>query len=264
MSEAGMRTFRLQRVVEHSPGLKSFYFDVPFEAQPGQFVMLWIPGADEKPFSISDLRDGCLELSVKAVGRFTHRLMEIQPGARLGLRGPFGSGFRLHDRSILVGGGCGFAPLRFLARRLGELGLAHRIAIGVRSRSDLMFAAEYTPCALTSQDGSVGVAGLVTEVVEPMLDAEPAQMLYAAGPEPMLLALRALARRRGVSLQASLERYMKCGFGLCGQCCLDGAGLRVCVEGPVFDERQLDQVTELGLAHRTASGRRPVREVENP
>ncbi len=130
MPDARMRTFKVVRVVEHTPLLKSFYVEAPFAAEPGQFVNLWIPGVDEKPFSISDLAGGLLELSVKAVGSFTHRLMAVRVGDWLGIRGPLGRAFRLEDDSVLVGGGIGFAPLRFLARRLRDAGLRHRAVRG--------------------------------------------------------------------------------------------------------------------------------------
>jgi dihydroorotate dehydrogenase electron transfer subunit len=254
-----MRTFKVVRVIEHAPLLKSFYVDAPFAAEPGQFVNLWIPGVDEKPFSISDLADGLLELSVKGLGSFTRRLMDVRPGDWLGIRGPHGSPFRLEDNSVLVGGGIGFAPLRFLARRLRDAGLKHRVAIGVRARDDLIFSTELTGYEIASEDGSVGELGRVTGVLEPMLDAARPRAIYAAGPEPMLLAVRDIAKQRGIPAQLSLERYMKCGVGLCGQCCLDGPGARVCVEGPVFEGSALEGVTELGAPHRTASGRRPTR-----
>jgi dihydroorotate dehydrogenase electron transfer subunit len=257
MHDARMHTYRVQRVVEHAPQLKSFFLEVPFAADPGQFVDLWIPGVDEKPFSISDLQGTTLELSIKAVGVFTSRMMDVKVGDWLGVRGPFGHGFRTEEDSLLVGGGIGFAPLRFLARRLKEQGLRHRVAIGVRSKADLIFLDDLKGCALASEDGSIGEHGRVTQLVERMLDEAMPKLVCAAGPEAMLLAVGEVARRRGVPAQLCMERYMKCGVGICGQCCLDGPGLRVCVEGPVFDARDLEGVTELGKPHRAASGKRP-------
>ena len=256
MPDARMHTYRVERVVEHGPALKSFYFRVPFVPLPGQFVNLWIPGVDEKPFSVSDVVDGQIELSVKAYGPFTQRLMQAQVGDFLGVRGPYGSSFSLEDDAFLVGGGIGLAPLRLLSRRLREKGLKHRMVIGLRSRSDLIFPDEFKGAEITSEDGSIGAKGLVTAALEPLLARERPRLFYIAGPERMLVAVMEQARRFGVEAQVSLERYMKCGVGLCGQCCLDGPGLRVCVEGPVFDAKRLEGVTDLGQPHRTASGRR--------
>jgi dihydroorotate dehydrogenase electron transfer subunit len=257
MPDARMRTFRVERVVEHGPALKSFYFTVPFTPLPGQFVNLWIPGVDEKPFSVSDVVDGRIELSVKAYGPFTQRLMQVKAGDLLGVRGPYGTSFSLVDDALLVGGGIGLAPLRFLSRRLREKSFKQRLVIGLRSRSDLIFPDEFAGAEIASEDGTIGTRGMVTALLEPLLARERPRLLCAAGPERMLVAVMALARRFGVEAQVSLERYMKCGVGLCGQCCLDGAGLRVCVEGPVFDAKALEAATDLGQPHRTASGRRP-------
>ncbi|MBI5543250.1 MAG: hypothetical protein HY901_05140 [Deltaproteobacteria bacterium] len=129
LDPAKMRTLRVLEVVEHGPGLKSLYFEQPFEAEPGQFVNVWIPGVDEKPFSISDLSGGRLELSVKAYGAFSSRLLEARPGDYLGIRGPFGHGFRLESDAVLVAGGIGLAPIRFLSHRLTARGMAHRVVI---------------------------------------------------------------------------------------------------------------------------------------
>jgi dihydroorotate dehydrogenase electron transfer subunit len=257
MPDARMQTFQVVRVVEHTPLLKSFYFKAPFEAQPGQFVNLWIPGVDEKPFSISDMFDGLLELSVKAIGPFTRRLMEVRAGDWLGIRGPYGTSFRVEESGVLAGGGIGLAPLKFLARRMREAGFKARTVVGLRSRSDLIFPDQFEGCDLASEDGSIGARGIITDLLEPLLEREPPRMLYAAGPERMLVAILEIARRRQIPTQVSLERYMKCGIGLCGQCCLDGTGFRVCVEGPVFDSDKLEGVTDLGEPHRLASGRRP-------
>jgi len=254
---AKMRTLRLLEVVQHAPGLKSLYFEQPFEAQPGQFVNLWIPGVDEKPFSVSNLAGGRMEISIKAYGAFSTRLIESKPGDWLGVRGPFGKGFRLEPDGLLVAGGIGLAPIRFLSKRLEAAGLAHRTVIGLRSKDDLIFPAEYAGAALMSEDGSVGGKGLVTVRVEELIAERRPSVVYGAGPEKMLLAVRDLADRFEVPYQLSFERYVKCGFGLCGQCCLDGEGLRVCCEGPVFTREELAKITELGKPHRTASGRRP-------
>lgn len=254
---AKMRTLKVLEVVAHAPGLKSLYFEKPFEAGPGQFVNLWIPGVDEKPFSVSDLTATRMEVSVKAYGAFSTRLMETKAGELLGVRGPFGQGFELEPDGLLVAGGIGLAPVRFLAKRLAAAGLAHRTVVGVRSTSDLIFPAEYAGADLMSEDGSVGGKGLVTARVEAMLAERRPKVVYGAGPEKMLLAVRDLADRFDVPYQLSMERYMKCGFGLCGQCCMDGEGLRVCCEGPVFDREDLARITELGKPHRAASGRRP-------
>ena len=103
---------------------------------------------------------------------------------------------------------------------------------------------------------SLGVKGLVTEPVKSVLAQGNIDCIYACGPEGMLVALLDLAEEYDVDCQFALERYMKCGIGLCGSCCLDGPGSRVCVEGPVFSRDQLSRITEFGKPHRGPTGAR--------
>lgn len=253
----------VRRMVEHSAELKSFYVDDAAGGEPGQFVMLWLPGVDQKPISISDRCDGLLELTVKAVGHFSRALMGCGEGTLLGLRGPYGHGFELLDNALLVGGGCGVAPLRFLHRRLVENNLNPTLLMAGRTRRDVLFIDDLAASAeldaavqLCTDDGSGGRRGLVTEALDQVIEARRPAAVCAAGPEPMMVRVLEIARRHKKPIQLSIERYMKCGLGLCGSCCLDPEGLRVCVEGPVFDDAGLARIGELGQHHRDATGAR--------
>lgn len=258
LSSHAMHSLPIRQVVAHSAELKSFQFEQTFAAEPGQFVMLWIPGLDEKPFSVSDVRDGWIEITAKAVGPFSRALMECRPGERLGVRGPFGRGFRPRGRGLVVGGGMGIAPLRYLVHRLAQDGFEFSTVLGARTVWDLMFADEFarSGAQLATDDGSVGEKGLVVTLAERLCVRRPLDVLYGCGPEPMLVALKKLADRLGVDCQLSLERYMKCGIGVCGSCCVDGSGICICREGPVLDKAELDRVADFGLPHRDATGRR--------
>jgi dihydroorotate dehydrogenase electron transfer subunit len=254
-----MKTFPLLDVVHHAHDLKSLYFPkLPEPVSPGQFYMLWLPGVEEKPFSVSDVLEDRVEITVRGIGPFTNKVLECQPGTYFGLRGPFGNGFQLCDNMLVVGGGCGVAPVRYLAKQLEAQGLRYTLAVGTRSADDLLFADEYEAAgvAIATEDGSLGHQGLVTDLVRPMLESGSYSCLAASGPEPMLLALRQLALEHKVPVQLSFERYMKCGVGVCGQCCMDGSGIRLCVEGPVLDEAQMAGISELGRPHRDATGQR--------
>jgi len=255
-----MQTFPIANVVTHHDGLKSFYVERPFTVKPGQFVTMWLPGIDEKPFSVSDMTDEHLEITVKAVGPFTKELMNRRKGEYVGLRGPFGKGFSLKDDTLLVGGGIGMAPLRFLARALRAGGKRFRLLFGVRTAADLPFLEFYRSlpgCTIVSEDVSLGNKGLVTTFMDSIIEEGRISHISAAGPEPMLMAVRDLSESRHLPYELSFERYMKCGIGICGQCCMDGSGLRLCIDGPVLDARKLADITEIGLPHRTASGRKP-------
>ncbi len=245
-------------VTEWGPGIRSLRFPKSFDASPGQFVFLWLPGVDEKPFSISALDEDGLELVLRSVGPFTRALERVRPGDLLGIRGPFGRGFQLRGDALLVGGGMGMAPIRFLARELDRQGRRAPLLLGARTAQEIFCHDELAGLGarFATEDGSLGHKGLVTELLEPLL-SQDSPSLCACGPEPMLLALRNVAQRHGLPCQLSFERYMKCGLGICGQCCLDGSGIRLCVEGPVLQGADMDLVTDLGLPHRDATGLRP-------
>jgi dihydroorotate dehydrogenase electron transfer subunit len=254
-----MKTFPVRSVEVHREDIRSFTFAGIEPALPGQFVTLWLPGVDEKPFSVSNVVDGITEVTVLAVGPFSQAMMAVKVGDRVGIRGPFGRGFSLEGPALLVGGGMGIAPLRFLAEEMVRREVMHTVLLGSRTRSGIIFRREFAEdgTRFATEDGTLGRQGLVTDLLADELSTGRFGRLYACGPEAMLVAVRRLAEEHRVPYQLAMERYMKCGIGVCGQCSLDGSGIRVCKEGPVLDATDLAGVTEFGLSHRDASGRRP-------
>jgi len=262
------QTVRIREIRDETRTIRTFALDaeVP-EAQPGQFVMLWLPGVDEKPISIA--RPAPLTLTVARVGPFSTALHGRKVGDLVGWRGPYGRGFSLHENqtALLVAGGYGAAPLYFLASRAVERGIPTTVALGARTAFDLLYVEQFRALGvdliLATDDGSLGHRGYVTDLLtHPPNQAasQPANQptIYACGPEPMLVAVHRLCRERSIPGQLSVERYMKCGFGICGQCALDG--LLACQDGPVFDAEQLDGLRDFGHTHRSATGRRlPIR-----
>jgi dihydroorotate dehydrogenase electron transfer subunit len=239
--------------------VRTFELDMELEdAEPGQFVMLWLPGVDEKPMSIA--APSPLTLTIMRVGPFTTALHRARKGTRVGVRGPYGQGFTLdQDRpALMVAGGCGVGPLYFLAARAAELGVPTTVALGAQGATQLIYADQFrhlgVELMLATNDGSVGFKGHVTEAIDPLATAESDFAIYACGPEPMLAALLHMCLERDLPGQLSVERYMKCGFGICGQCALDG--LLVCQDGPVLSVDQLKDVEEFGHFYRSATGRR--------
>ena len=255
-----MQTFPVKRIIEHGPGVKSFYFERIMDALPGQFVNVWLPGVDEKPYSVSALGPDWLEISVKAYGPFSQAMMRLQVDQRVGLRGPFGHGFSFHDRALLIGGGIGIAPLRLLAHELSNRNLRFVSLLGAATDYELIFLEDFEhqsrKCFVTTDDGTRGQKGLVTDDLLKIVEQEKIEFIYAAGPEIMFVKIKELIDPLGIPYEFCLERYMKCGIGICGQCVLDDSGVRVCVEGPVLNQDDLKEVSELGLIHRDASGRR--------
>ena len=213
----------------------TFVLERRLKAQPGQFVMVWLPDLDEKPFSLVD--DDPVTLSVARVGEFTDAMHELGPGGRVWLRGPLGRGFsQPTGRTLLVGGGYGAAPLLFLARRAREAEQEVWVALGAARASDLLFVEEFQSLGcrveVSTDDGSGGRQGLVSEVAEALLENGNVRNVAACGPGPLLDAVADLGRRWDVPTEVSREAYMRCGLGVCGSCAHEGR--LVCKEGPVF------------------------------
>jgi dihydroorotate dehydrogenase electron transfer subunit len=141
--------------------------------------------------------------------------------------------------------------------------------IGARNSGDLLFTDEFGSAGkrdvrlvLATDDGSEGFKGLATQAAEELMARERFDSLYACGPEPMLVGLFELAMRNKVDMQVSLERFMKCGCGICGTCATDPDGQMVCVDGPVFNRRDLANLTEFGIYRRDQMGiRRKIQSV---
>jgi len=261
-----VRTKPIVRIDAESPTVKTFIFKDKqcARAKPGQFLMLWIPSVDEVPLSIMDAKeDGTVAVSVKAVGEATRVLHQKRTGETIGVRGPFGNSFMMRGHKILVvGGGTGIAPLLFLTRNLASKAVNTTFMLGAQTKGELLFRSELQKLEkkkvrlLTStEDGSSGLMGLCTEPVEQMLIEEKFDMIYACGPEQMILKVFELAENHKVNMQASLERLMRCAVGLCGSCVI--GKYRVCADGPVFTSRQLREVKhEFGLSKRDRYGKR--------
>lgn len=232
--------FGITDIRDESPTVRTLTLDGEISAEPGQFVMVWLPRVDEKPFSLVDASP--ITLSIARVGPFTEAVHRLRVGDKLWLRGPLGRGFALLDcPALLVGGGYGAAPLAFLARRLREQGRRVSVALGAKRAEDLILSDRFRAagCGVypATEDGSLGHRGFATDVAETLLRDQPDAAVYACGPEPMLDKLARICYNRGVQGQFSMERLMKCGIGVCGSC--DHHGLLVCRDGPVFGAEEL-------------------------
>jgi dihydroorotate dehydrogenase electron transfer subunit len=229
------RPTKIARVIEENAQVKTFVLETTLEADPGQFIMIWLPRVDEKPFSLVDADP--VTITVARVGPFTEELHRLRNDDRIWFRGPLGRGFELRgERILLIGGGYGVAPLAFLAQRAVEAGRGVTAVIGARSRADLIFPQHLAElgCSvvLVTEDGSAGVRGLATNVADSRLKRGEIDAVYACGPEAMLNRVLELCRGHGLFCQLSLEKYMRCGLGVCGSC--QRGGLLVCRDGPVF------------------------------
>jgi dihydroorotate dehydrogenase electron transfer subunit len=259
---------RVEEVVEENALTATIYFRRPDPEQaaaggldldrfvPGQFFMVWLLRVDEKPYAISHLDAERLALTVQRRGPCSEMLCELKPGAPVGLRGPFGRGFWGFDayeqssRVALIGGGCGMAVVAPLTERLPGAAIVQ----GARTADMLLFRRRWPQQVIFTDDGSAGRRGLPTDWLAEEAAAGRIEMVYTCGPEAMMHAVAQACRGAGIGCQACLERYMKCGLGVCGQCDCDGR--RVCLEGPVFDLDELASMPSFGTERRDKTGRR--------
>jgi dihydroorotate dehydrogenase electron transfer subunit len=257
-----MRTTTIVNVKNESPTVKTFTVadDLCAKANPGQFLMVWIPGVDEIPISILAVGERQVQFTVKAVGDATRHLHALKPGDLLGVRGPFGNNFtETRGRVLLIGGGTGTAPLLFLAKRLAAKADRLSFVIGAKTKNELLFVDQLDSLCTdesaiaTTEDGSYGLQCLATEPLDRLLVKDKFSMVYACGPEKMVRKVFDLAEQRKIAMEASLERLMRCGIGLCGSCMI--GKYRVCRDGPVFTLAQLSEVKDgLGISRLAFDG----------
>jgi dihydroorotate dehydrogenase electron transfer subunit len=208
---------------------------------PGQFVMVKAPSPGaflRRPLGIMELNDGVLALLYKTRGEGTIALSMLKEGEAISVMGPLGNGFSLEDEGqvVYVAGGIGLPPLLSLYNKLKK----GKFLIGAKSEEDIPF--DYIPskAEITTEDGSVGYKGLVTELFSGMSLKKPC-MVYACGPMAMLKEVADISRHMDIHCQVSMEERMACGFGVCAGCVVKtiSGNKSVCALGPVFNAEEI-------------------------
>jgi len=250
---------RVAERVEETPSTVTLRFPYPGDAAPGQFVMIWIPGDDELPMSLSYTEGDSKGVTVKVMGSTSRNIQAISPGALVGIRGPYGNAFALTPRNLLiVAGGSGAAVLAPGAEKVRAAGGSVTVALGATRAPELLFRERFLRMGarveVSTDDGSAGFHGFVTAVADRLLGSEPFDAVWTCGPEIMMRKVVAAAAPRGVPAFCSVERHMKCALGMCDACAL--GPYHVCVDGPVFPSERLTPLPEFGAYHRDSSGRR--------
>jgi dihydroorotate dehydrogenase electron transfer subunit len=263
MHEIASVPVKITEIRDETPTIKTFEFDGCFSSKAGQFCMVWILGVDEVPMGFSSPSS----ITVQKVGEATEALFSLDVGDTIGIKGPLGNGYTPKGRVLAIAGGVGAAPLRPLALE----GLADTFILGARTADEIVYKDELgcmTDLRISTDDGSCGHHGFVTDLLtgadnvrgqnEEGVDPEDYDTICVCGPEIMMKNVLRILDWAGVSdrAQFSLVRYMKCGVGICGSCCLDDGGLRVCRDGPVFSGTDLLKSSEFGNYSRDATGRR--------
>jgi len=247
----------LETIKENSE-IRTIKFHFKSEIIPGQFFMIWIPNIDEIPMSVSFIDKKIKGITFKKVGSATEKLFNLKVGDKIGIRGPYGNGFNIKGKNILyVAGGTGIAMIAPSVEIAIDKKIKTTVLIGVKNKKELFFENRIKNSGavlfVCTDDGSYGYKGFVTCLAEDSISNNKFDQILTCGPELMMKKLFEISKN--ISFQASLERYMKCGFGLCGQCCV-GNGLRVCKEGPIFDEKTLKNIADFGVYKKDASGKR--------
>jgi dihydroorotate dehydrogenase electron transfer subunit len=227
--------------------------------------MVWIAGVDEIPMSLSSMMEsGYASITVRKVGDATEALHNKRVGDLIGLRGPYGNYFTsAGERKILVvGGGTGIAALTPLIDELAPQGRALTVIIGANTKSEILFLNRImkpsykanVKVMIATDDGTCGEKGLASEVAIKIIKKGSFDIIYTCGPELMMKRIFEAAEENEIPVQASLERIMKCGVGICGSCCI--GPYRVCRDGPVFRSETLAELKEFGKHKRDRSGAR--------
>jgi dihydroorotate dehydrogenase electron transfer subunit len=237
------------RLTLAAPGIAS-------RVRPGQFAALAVGGAESamllrRAFSIyrADPSADTVEIVLAVHGKGTAWLAQLRPGDVVDVVAPLGRPFGLPDAPeacVLVAGGYGSAPMFGLADRLRDRGCAVHMVLGAATESRLFGVSEAArvadSVAVTTEDGSAGVTGRVTDVLPQLTRDAQARVVCACGPMAMLRAVSAVATELGASSQCAVEEAMACGVGVCMTCVLPVIGddgvtrmVRSCVDGPVFD-----------------------------
>jgi dihydroorotate dehydrogenase electron transfer subunit len=244
----------IREIREETTDIRTFFFDRSFQVIPGQYLMVWVRGVDEIPMSLP-YQDG---ITVLSVGEATEALFDLKVGDSVGIRGPLGNGFALTgDRILLIGGGVGAAPLALLGEVAKEKGKDVTSLMGFTCSDDVIFKERFERMGdllITTDDGSLGICGYTSAGLEDV-DLSSYDQIYLCGPEIMMKDVIEKCAGFEDKIQASISRYIKCGIGVCGSCCLDPSGVRVCVEGPVIRaDKLLD--SEFGMYRRGPSGQK--------
>lgn len=220
---------------------------------PGQFVNVEIRQAPDvflrRPFSVMDVDpvNNTFTLLVKILGRGSRALTTCKTGEKISIVYPLGKGFTIpsaDDKVLLIGGGSGVAPMLFLAKSCGLNPDNVHILLGARTDADHIDISSYQSLGnfyFTTEDGSLGEKGFVTNHFIYKSKLRTFSKIYACGPAPMMRAVAVDARNADVFCEVSLENMMACGFGVC-LCCVEkttSGNQCVCTEGPVFNINEL-------------------------
>lgn len=263
-----IRIVVIDQVVQETSTIRTLIFkdNLCSKSKPGQFAMVWIIGAEELPMSpMSWAKKDYAAITIHKQGYGSTQLYNKSRGEMVGIRGPYGNHFKIKKESrkvLLIGEGIGLIPLLKLATMLNKCRVDTTLIIGARSKDEVLFEKQANhflsetmhKLVVATEDGSYGIHGQASDVMAQILENEKFDNVYTCGPELMMKKVFDIASSYSLPVQARLGRYMKCGIGICGSCCI-GEQL-VCKDGTIFNEKKLRLMTEFGQINRDKSGRK--------
>ncbi len=230
---------------------------------PGQFYMLNYL-CNQKPFSVYAYNNNLLKFMIEDRGECSSAIINSKKGDYFGLTGPLGKGFEIgkYEKFLLISGGIGVAPVLFLTNYLLKNNKKIILLIGERNNDNIIYKEDLSrldkaiDLKIFTDDGSFGIKGFPTDKIEDILNKNKPDSVCICGPEKMMkIAIVKIKHYiKDDDIQICMERYMKCGLGICGSCVLDDVGLRVCADGPVFNHKELLNCTEFAVYHRDGNG----------
>ena len=254
---------KIEKVIDETPTVRTLVYsdEIMPTVLPGQFAMVWIPGINELPMSVMiSLEEGKAAFTVRKHGPSSTGLFNVKEGDQIGIRGPYGNSFDLKSgKLLLVGGGTGLVPMMRLLKFVKPTDDV-TLLIGAKTKDEVFFE-DFASKLLknnthkiivSTDDGTYGEKGFVTDIVKKLIDQTHFDGVYTCGPEIMMYKTVQISHSKGIFVQASLERMMKCGVGICGSCCM-GEDL-VCKDGTVFDGDHLLSNKEFGHFYRNKAG----------
>jgi len=262
------RIVQIEEIISETPTVKTLVFKdrLSYFAKPGQFLMIWIPRIEEIPMSVMiNSKEGYAAVTIRKFGIGSTALFDRKKGDLIGLRGPYGNRFILrkkYRKILIIGGGTGLVPLLRLVSFASKEKVRSTIVMGAKTKAEVFFEkvtrniirGNNSSLLVCTDDGSYGIKGTTVTLMGKLVRDESFDCVFTCGPELMMKAVLDISNQNSIPVQASLERYMKCGIGICGSCCLDSS--LVCQDGTVFDGRQLSKMLDFGFSYRDKDGQK--------
>jgi len=283
----------ISKVIREGKDQKTVFVKHKEDIKPGQFYMLWIPGIDSKPYAVAYHNKNELGFTSITIGKFSNAFDKLQAGDKIGLFGPYGNSFSIKNNACVVAGGIGISSVSTLIDKLNNPIIIY--GVRKKDYLIYLKRYNKKNIIITTDDGSHGRKCFTTDVLKELLEntkkstkqisgelgnrrfpvsrksfrfsrmpeiqrisehnkKNKIKIVYTCGPEIMMKKVLDLCNKYNVECEASLERFMACGYGICGKCMINDK--ITCIDGPIFNSKQLSNMSEFGKFARLKSGKK--------